>query len=114
MEVNQPIIGLVDTRNDPVSHSLAVLLPVLAVLTVALLIIATLAVQEEDSEVDDVEVGNRDSPALSISLDDFAVITHHDGAFGAGTCTQDLVARKTGGQAVRPRLDPVPEVVDVA
>ena len=46
----------IDVRENPPRHQLAILVPILAVLFLASLIVANLAVDKEDQEVDDVHV----------------------------------------------------------
>ena len=48
-----------DVRDDLVRHSLAVLVPVVAVLELALLVVPDLPVDEQDTKVDDVKVRDR-------------------------------------------------------
>jgi len=100
-------ICLVHTRPDAPPDNLAVLLPILAILAPALLLVAHLAVDQEDGEVQHVEVGNGDRIALDAFLRDKAGAGVED-----GRC--ELVACGKGGKAVGPRHQPVSEVVDVA
>lgn len=104
---------LVDAGDDPPSHGLLVLFPVLPILARTLLVIASITVDEENTKVQDVKVGDDHTPALGITLDHLATIVHHDEILRPGISRQDLVACEAGGQAVRPRLDPITHVVDV-
>ena len=65
---------LVHTRPDAPPDDLAVLLPVLAILAPALLLVAHLTVDQEDGEVQHVEVSDRDR----VTLDSF--LRHKAGA----------------------------------
>lgn len=104
---------LVYVRNDPPPDSLLVLLPVLAILAVALLIVASVTVDQQDGEVHDIEVGEDRAPASRSALDDLPAIGHLKGAFGVRAGGQDQVAGHARWQAVGPRLQPVAEVIDV-
>lgn len=107
---------LVNAGNDSPADSLLVLLPVIAVLTVALLVVTAVAMNEEHGKVHDVEVRNRDGPALCATLDDLAAVCENicaNRVLNQATSRHDLVASKSGRQAVWPRLNPVTEIVDV-
>lgn len=105
---------LIDVRDDPPTDGLLVLLPVLAILAVALLVVSQITVDKQDGEVNHVEVGEDDAPAPRSALDDLPAVDHLEGALGVCARGEDQVAGHARGQAVGPRLQPVTKVVDVA
>jgi len=54
--------ALIDVRNNPVRHPLAVLLPVRAVLLSTAEVVATRSMDQEDRQEDDVGIGQQDAP----------------------------------------------------
>lgn len=108
--------GLVDARNDSPADNLLVLFPVVAVLAVALFVVSSITVDQENGKVHDIEVRDGNGPAFGAALDDLAAIGKDIRgleAIGQAASGHDLVAGQAGGQAVGPRLDPVSEIVDV-
>ena len=80
----------------------------------ALLVVAALSVNKKNGKVQDVKVCDQHAPSLGLTLDNLTTVAHHVRALNVSSGAQDLVTRKTGGKAVRPRLDPIAEVVDVS
>lgn len=98
------VSSLIDTWDDSRTDNLLVLLPVLAILAMAFDIITTIPVNEEDGEIDDVKVRDRDGPSRRITLDNLTPILHYVRSLGVGASGQDLVTCQAGRQAVRPGL----------
>lgn len=106
---------LVYARNNPPSHNLLVLVPILAILAGALDVVPSVTVDEEDSEVHDIEVGNKHAPTLGFALNHLSAIGHDKGLFSRRRASgKDLVSSETCRQAVWPCLDPIAKVIDVA
>ncbi|KAI6772752.1 hypothetical protein HG530_003710 [Fusarium avenaceum] len=89
----------VDAGNDSGSDNLAVLLPVLAVLAVALVVVTAFAVNKKNAKVHDVKVGDEHAPTLGLALDDFPTVTHHVRALNVSSGAQDLITGKAGREA---------------
>lgn len=107
--------GLVDSRDDAVANNLLVLDPVVPVLAVALFVVSAVPVNQENCKIHNVEVGDGDRPAFGVALNDLAAVLHNIRLLSnPATGSQNLVTGNTGGKAVRPRLDPITEIVDVA
>lgn len=81
----------------------------------ALLIIATVTVNEQRGKVNNIEVSDRHCPTTGAALNDLTAIPHDEGTFAGRTRTssQNLVACETSGETIGPRLNPVTQVVDV-
>jgi hypothetical protein len=112
---------LVHIRYDPVRHQLAVPLPVLAIFSLALLLITALAVDEEHSEVRHEKIRDDHAPAFCFARNNVLLVRvlEEDSVFGRSIkwvrrCIADDVTGGSSGQNVRPRHKPVTEVVDVA
>jgi len=100
---------------------LAVLLPVLSILLTTLLLVPALAMQKQHGEVHHEEVSEDHAPALCLGRDNIvavAVAREVRIALRSGNRVRSSVAHhvasERGGQDVRPRHEPVAEVVDVA
>ena len=107
-------IHLVDTRDDLPPDNLLVLLPILTVLLGALLVISQITVDQENGKVQDVEVGEHDTPSPGLALDNLTTVKHGDGTRGAAASAQNLITSNAGGKRVRPALQPIAEIVDMA
>lgn len=95
--------------------------PVLSILLPALLLVTTLAVQEQDSEVDHEEVGEDHAPSLRLARDNvlaIAVLEEVRVRLGSGKWVlrrvADHIAGHRSGENIGPAHKPVAEVVDVA
>lgn len=78
-----------------------------------LVVVTSLAVNEEDSKVQDVEVGDEHAPSLSFALNNLSTVSHNPRAFGMSSGAENLIPGKTGRETIGPRLDPIAQVVDV-
>ncbi len=109
-QISNSYPALVDARHDPALHLTGVLVPISAVLPLTLLLVSALAVDQQDGKVDDVEISEDHAPAARITGDNFSRLVPGQRVPGP----VDEVACDACGQTVRPRHDPVAEVVDVA
>ena len=101
---------LINPWDNTTANQRRVAIPVSSILLLAFLLIANLAVDEQDAEVKHEEICENGSPTLSLRclhcllLDRPSSRVHgfnHD------------ITRNTGGEAVGPGHDPVTQVVDV-
>jgi hypothetical protein len=115
------VIDLVHVGDDPVGDQLDIPVPILAVLAPALLLIATLAVKEQNGKVHHEEVSEDHSPTLGLAgnhilavaaPEEVGVRLSRGNRVGSGAL--DHVTRHGGWEDVRPAHNPVTEIVDVA
>ena len=94
--------------------------PVFAVLSAALLLVATLAVNEQDGKVHHEEIGEDHTPALSLAGHRVLAVAVFEkvriglsGSDGRLCSVLDEVTRHRGRKDVTPAHEPITEVVDV-
>ena len=75
----------VHVGNDLPSHNLLVLFPIPTVLGRALLIVASVAMNEKDGKVQDVKVRKDHAPASGLTRNHLTTIEERDGTLGLGS-----------------------------
>ena len=100
------LVALVNSRNDPPFHLFAVRVPIFSILPPALLLVSSFSVDKKNSEVDQIEIRDWDSPALHALGTDQS----HAGILNRGS---KLVTCRESGEAVCPRHDPVAQIIDM-
>lgn len=101
----------VDPRNNAAPHQRCIPVPIGVILLLALLLVPSLTVDEQNAKVDEEEIGEYDTPATHLGRL-HSLLLHI--ASGGIDSLQNDVSRNARRETVRPRHDPVTEVVDMA
>ena len=98
----------VDIGQNPIGHLLPVLLPILAIFPQALFLIPHLTMNEQDGEIDNIKVCESHPPALRFTLNHNSLTAQREARF-----LLNHISSQTRGETIRPRHDPIAEIVDV-